>query len=447
LLLKKETVKQTTEATASCFSREEFLRGFALQKGDSKMEQKKYATNHYAYYPDDEKNIPPYLAYGFRPIFLLLAPYMVISMMLWGFVWSGVLNIPFMSDTLTWHIYEMLFGVLTAGVMAFLTTGLPELFPGMVPFVGRRLKYILALWVAGRVSFWFIDFVSVYVVALLNLSMLLWLIWFARDAVLDPLQRHASLGYTLIAIFTIECWFFLSVAGLIETDSMAILKVAVGAIVILTLLALRRVNMEAVNELMEDKKIDDIYISHPPLTNLAVFTVILFTVVEFFFPDNTVLGWIGLAAAAAILAILNDYALKDKFILNQPYVLYLGSIFIMFALGYGLMGWDLLNDNIYAMNHFRHFIVSGGLGLAYLIIMIIIGWIHTGRHLTSNIYTHVMVLLMIIATLVRSLIPFFEEYMSLMYMGSAILWAAPFVLYMKVFFKFLMTPRADGILG
>ncbi len=237
--------------------------------------------------------------------------------------------------------------------------------------------------------------------------MLFWLIWFAKDVVLDPLQRHASLGYTLVVIFAIEYWFFLSVAGVVQTYSMDVLKVALGAIVVLVLLALRRVNTEAINEMMEDKNIDDIYISHPPLTNLAVFMVIVFTIVEFFYPNNTVLGWLGLATAASILAILNDYALKEVFILNQPYVLYLGSIFVMFGLGYGLMGWNLLNGNIYVMSHFRHFITSGGLGLSYLIIMIIISWIHTGRYLTSNAYTHLMIVFMIIATFLRGLIPFF----------------------------------------
>ena len=186
------------------------------------------ATNHYAFYPTDEKNIPPYLAYGFRPVFLLLAPYMVISMILWGLVWSGVINIPFMDDILTWHMYEMIFGILTAGTMAFLTTGLPELFPGMVPFVGRRLLYIMVLWVAGRISFWFIDITGIYLSAILNLSMLGWLIWFAKDAVFDKLQRHASLGYTLAALFIIECWFFASSLGIVNHDSMAILKVALG---------------------------------------------------------------------------------------------------------------------------------------------------------------------------------------------------------------------------
>jgi uncharacterized protein involved in response to NO len=409
--------------------------------------EKLRATNHYAFYPTDEKNIPAYLAYGFRPVFLLLAPYMIISMILWGLIYAGKIEVSFLNDPLTWHIYEMLFGILTAGVMAFLSTGLPELFPGMVPFVGRRLWYIMALWVAGRLSFWFIDVTGVYLTAVLNLGMLAWLIWFAKDAVLDKLQRHASLGYTLVAIFIIECWFFASQLGFAKAGAMEILKVALGAIVILILLALRRVNMEAVNELMEDKEIDDIYISRPPITNLAIFTVTVFTIVEFLFPNNSALGWLGLATGAAILAITSDYILKDKFILNQPFVLYLASIFVMFCLGYGLMGWDLLNDDIYGINHFRHFITSGGITLSYLIVMIVIGWVHTGRQLTSNIYTHLMILLMIVATVLRSIIPFYEEFSSQLYMWSSIIWTIPFILYIKQFSSFLLNPRADGIKG
>jgi uncharacterized protein involved in response to NO len=198
---------------------------------------------------------------------------------------------------------------------------------------------------------------------------------------------------------------------------------------------------------MEDKGIDDIYVARPPLTNLAVFTVIIFTVVEFLYPENTALGWIGLASGAAIVAITSDYILKDESILNQPYIWYLAAIFIMLGAGYALMGWDILDESIYGINHFRHFITSGGLGLAYLMIMIIIGWIHTGRHLTSNIYTHLMVSLIIIATLMRSLIPFFEEYMSELYLYSSIIWTIPFMLYIKLFFGFLLAPRADGIKG
>ena len=120
---------------------------------------------------------------------------------------------------------------------------------------------------------------------------------------------------------------------------------------------------------------------------------------------------------------------------------------MLLGVGYLLMGWDLLDDSFYALNHFRHFITTGGIGLAYVMILIIISWIHTGRHLTSNIYTHLMVIGIIVATLMRGLIPFFEEYMSELYLWSSVIWALPFVLYMKVFFGFLVTARADGIKG
>ena len=409
-------------------------------------EEKLHATNHYLYYPDEE-GIEPWLAYGFRPVFLFLAPYMFISMVLWGLVWSGYLSIPFMDDVLTWHVYEMLFGVLTGGILAFLTTGLPELFPGMVPFVGRRLKYIIALWIAGRISFWSIDVTGVYLTALLNLAMLGWLIWFARIVVLDKLQRHASLGYIALVILALEAWFFAAEAGWTETTGMEILRLSLGAIVVLVLLALRRVNMEAVNELMEDKGIDDIYISRPPKTNMAIFAVALFSMVEFYYPQNSVLGWIALAAGAAVLGVTADYKLKEKFILDQPYVIYLALIYLLIAVGYLLMGWDLLSGLPYDVNSFRHFITAGGLGLAYLMVMIIIGWIHTGRHLTSNWMTHSMVGLLVLGTLMRALVPFFEAYAMTLYVLSSLVWAMPFVLYMKQFFPFLMAPRADGIKG
>lgn len=405
-----------------------------------------HATNHYLYYPD-EKDIPTHLAYGFRAVFLLLSPYLVVSMLLWGLIWSGILNIPFTGNILVWHVYEMLFGILTAGALAFLTTGLPELFPGFVPLVGKKLRNVVVLWVLGRISFWFIDVTGVYIAAFFNLAMLGWLIWFARLTVLDKLQRHASLGYVMVVLFGLEAWFFASMAKIASTDAMDILKLSLGAHVILILLALRRVNMEAVNELMEDKGIDDVYISRPPLTNLAVFTVALFSIVEFFYPQNSTLGWLGLAAGTAILSITHDYKLKDKFILNQPYVIYMALIYIMLSLGYVMMGYTVLGGEFSNISHFRHLVSSGGYGLTYLMVMIIVGWIHTGRHLTSNIYTHLMVGLIVLATLLRSAIAFYPENSSELYLYSSILWAAPFVIYMKVFFAFLLSPRADGIKG
>ncbi|MEN8218108.1 MAG: NnrS family protein [Pseudomonadota bacterium] len=409
------------------------------------MNQEPFATKHYLHYPKGD--FPPYLAYGFRAIFLLLAPYIVISILLWGFVFGGYIN-PFINDMLSWHIYEFLYGVGIAGVMAFLFTGLPELFPGTVPIVGKKLALIVGLWVLGRVSFWFIDFLGVYVVAIINLALFAWIISYAvKPVIFDPLQKHASIGYTLLVLFFIEVWFFGAIAGFWSFILLDILKVALGGFMTLTILVLRRVNMEAMNEIITDEEIDDSFIAKPPRYNLAVFTIVIFTLVEFFFPQNQILGWLGLAAASAILAILSDFVLENESIFFKPYTLYMMTILILMALGYGMMGYDYLNSQIYGLNHFRHFLTTGAFGLSFYMVMIIISQVHTGRHLKSNLLITLSVFLIVVATFIRVLIPFFTEYAMIMYLSSSIIWALPFIIYSFQFFLYLIKPRVDGIAG
>ncbi len=404
------------------------------------------ATKHYLYYPN-EKNIPTYLAYGFRPIFLLLAPYIIISTLLWGFVWAGIIP-SFTNDILIWHIYEFLYGIGIAGIMAFIFTGIPELYPGMVPFVGKRLKIIVCLWLLGRISFWLIDFLGVYFVAIINILPLLWIIvWAFKPVVLDPLQRHASIAYTLVLLLILQILFFATTINLISINSLQILKLSVGAFMVLTLLALRRVNMEALNEMLEEEGIDDTFVAKPFRYNLAVFTVILFTLVEFFYEENSILGWLSLACAAAILGIINDYNLKFESIIFKPFTIYLALVLILMSLGYFFIGYDILDSSFYGINHFRHFLTTGAFGLAFFLVMIIISTVHTGRTLSSDIYIVVGVVLILISTFMRSLIPFFQEYSSFLYLYSAILWSFPFGIYFIRYYKFLLSPRVDGIKG
>jgi uncharacterized protein involved in response to NO len=159
------------------------------------------------------------------------------------------------------------------------------------------------------------------------------------------------------------------------------------------------------------------------------------------------LGWLGFAAGAAILNTLNDYFLDDSNIVFKPFVYPLMLILIFMALGYGLMGFDYLNDGFYGINHFRHFLTTGVFGMSFLMVLIIVGTIHTGRELKSDKWITISILLIFIATLLRVVIPAFPAYTMWLYTSSAIIWAVPFVIYLIRFYPILSKARADGLPG
>ncbi len=408
--------------------------------------EKLNATKHYMHYPKGD--FKPYLAYGFRPIFLLLVPYMILNVFLWALFWGGILPLNFLNDPIKWHIYELLFGVGTAGIMAFLLTGLPELFPGVIPVVGRKLAFLVGIWVLGRVSFWMVDFINIYIVAILNLLPLIYMVIYSFEpVVLDTSQKHSSIAYNLVIILALEVYFFASEASLVDASSIDILNLSIGAYMSLILLALRRINMEAINEWLEDREIDDVLLVRPPRYNLAIFCIALFSIVEFLYPQNSILGWLALACGGAILGTLSEYKMNDSFILFEPYVLYLGSIILMMALGYGFIGLSFFVESLDGISNFRHFLTLGAFGISFFMVLIIISYVHTGRHLKAKWFINLGLISLIIATFIRVLVSFYPQNAILFYIISSLLWVLAYGLYFAKFYKFLLAPRADGIKG
>ncbi len=406
--------------------------------------EKLNATKHYLHYPKGE--FPPFLAYGFRPIFLLLAPYIILNITLWALFWAGVLPLGF-SDPIKWHVYELLYGVGTAGILAFMLTGLPELFPGVIPLVGRKLALLVGAWVLGRVSFWLMDFLPTSLVACINLIPLLYIIIYAfKPVVLDISQKHSSLAYSVVALFLLQIVFFASESGFFNSNPMEILNLSLGTFMALLLLALRRVNIEAINEWLEDRGIDDVLMVRPPRYNMAVFCIAVYTIAEFFYPTNSAIGWLALAAGASVLGTLSEYKMKDSFIMFEPFVLYLGSIILLMGVGYISIGLSFFYD-IGSVSTYKHFLTIGAFGVAFFMVLVIVSYIHTGRHLKATWFVSLGVLSLIGSTFIRVAVNFYPEHSIGFYVLSSFLWVLSFSLYYWKFYKFLLTPRADGIKG
>jgi len=408
------------------------------------------ATKHYESYP--EGDVPIYLAYGFRPAFLLMAPYMILSIVLWGLYYSGYITLPFIGDTLSWHIYEMLFGVGFLGMAAFIFTGAPELYPGTVPIVGNTLKNLMLLWIAARVSFWLMDIITPYPSAILNIAMYAWLTaMVAKPIFKDPAKRHVSIAYGFVAVQVAQIWFYLSVFGLVATPSLEILKISLAVFLVLILLAVRRVNIEAVNEIIElEEKNEEIFFARPPAYNLTMFMIALFAAVEFFYPTNRVLGWIALGVASASLAILNDFiAYDEENILGKRLIRALITVPVLISIGYGLIGYNYLTGMHYNNGDFIHVLTSGAWTLSFYLVMIVVTIVHTGRDISKerNNWVCFSIFLILAATVLRTAVAFYPEYATTLYMSSALIWSLPFIIYIAIYFKWLLSPRADGLPG
>ncbi|BDY12382.1 NnrS family protein [Hydrogenimonas cancrithermarum] len=407
------------------------------------------ATKHYESYP--EGNIPIFLAYGFRPAFLLMAPYMILSILLWALYYNGTITLGFISDGLSWHIYEMLFGVGFLGMAAFIFTGAPELYPGTVPIVGKTLAAIFGLWMIGRVTFWMMGTIGVYPTAIVNILLFAWLTLLVIKPIFkDPAKRHVSIAYAFVAVQAAQIWFFLSVAGIAKTAPLEVLKVSLGVFLVLIILAIRRVNIEAVSEILELEGNEEAFFARPPAYNLTIFMITLFTTLQFFFPENRALGWIALGTAAASLAILNDFINYDETnILFEKLIVSLELLPILIAIGYGLIGYNYLSGLHYFDGDLLHVLTTGAWTLSFYLVMIVITIVHTGRDIAKerNGWICLSVALIVLATILRIAVAFYPEQASTLYLLSALIWSAPFLIYIIRYSEWLLSPRVDGLPG
>lgn len=91
----------------------------------------------------------PVLGAGFRPFFLAAALWAAIALALSICALTGHLDLPSRFDPLAWHIHEMLFGFVMAGVGGFLLTAIPN-WTGRAPVSGAPLGVLVAAWALGR---------------------------------------------------------------------------------------------------------------------------------------------------------------------------------------------------------------------------------------------------------------------------------------------------------
>lgn len=390
----------------------------------------------------------PWLAYGFRPFFLLGALYAPIALIPWVGALLQQFILPMNLSPLAWHGHEMLFGFVSAALVGFLLTSVPS-WADVRPLEGKGLAALIMLWLAGRVAFWLSASLPAPLVAGVNIAFpLAVLAWAARPLLSKGGRRHVSLGLVLVVYTLVQGLFYL---GWLFPEwplpsSLTVLNTAVNVLMILIALTASRI--VRVVAMVARKEIGE---SGPPrLTpareHLAVAVLVLFVIADFVAPGHPVTGWIALAAAAAQIDRLSEWPWGRA--MARLYLLLLTTAYVWMVVGLILVGLATLVDGFppYAG---RHALSAGAAGTAILSVFCIAGLRHTGRVLSVPRLIWPALAALCITTLLRTLVPIWWPQMYLLAgVGLPFLfWLAAYLLYVISYARFLVSARADGLPG
>lgn len=391
---------------------------------------------------------------GFRSFFLFAALGALLFIGLWiAFLAFGMPLPAVVGGPSVWHAHELIFGVALAAVIGFALTAIPE-FTATAAFGPSATRRLAALWLIGRLAFWssgLIGLPALVVSAAAHLGLLGGLAWLLAPRLWrDPERRHLAFLWTLAALAACVAGFYLD--ALLGEHPARWLHAALGMLMILIVVAMSRISMRIVNAAIEERAADPVtstatnveYRARPPRRNLAIFCIGLYTLVELLAPGARIGGWLALAAATALLNLLNDWHVGRVLFRRWPLMLY--GVYVLMAAGYALMGLALVLDGGF-FSAGRHLLAAGAMGLAIYSVQCIAGRIHCGHPLDERLWVPAGAWLIVAGALARAAtaLPGAPAPALLSLAGFA--WGAGFALYVWRMAPLLLAPRADGLGG
>lgn len=383
---------------------------------------------------------------AFRPFFALAIVDAWAVMLAWAaFLFLGwpLPTVP--GGPFVWHAHELLAGFGLAAVAGFVLTSVPE-FTNTPSFGVRPVRALAALWLVGRVGFWCSGWwptLGLVVAACAHIGLLAGLAWLLAPRLWrDPDRRHVSFLWALVIVAGVLAGFYVDALRGVAADRW--LLALVGVLMVLIVVAMSRISMSIVNASVDACVLADgvdraPYLARPPRRNLAVWAIGLYTIVEFVQPGGRVGAWLALAAAAAVLNLLNDWHIGRPLLRRFPLLLY--GVYWFMAAGYALMGVAQLTG-AFSDHAGLHLLTTGVLGLNIYAVVCIAGYTHAGLDKDGRPWVLWGVLLLTLAALLRALAYFTAAGPAMAL--AAVLWCAAFALQSLRMLPVFLRPRADG---
>ena len=390
---------------------------------------------------EKESRIWPLFRLGFRVFFLGGALFSALAMLLWWLSLSGVAILPGVNNPIWWHAHEMIFGFALAIVAGFVLTAMQN-WTGIAGIRGWPLAVVAGLWLLPRLLMPLRGELNPLVITL----DLLWLPLVAGMVARPVLQVKQWRNLFFVPLFIVFTLLnALSYYAAFSGNWLLAERVFVTAVLALSgLIAVmggRVIPFFTARATDTDKPEPQSWLEKLSLGTLwlGVAGWLLLPRTDGF---NNVLAVMLLVAALANLVRLARW--NSKLTLNIPllWILHLGYLFIplgLLALAAALLQWGI------SISLATHWLTSGALGMVILGMIARVSLGHSGRPLVIGRLVVIAFVLLLLAALIRSLLPLLIPGMTnTAYHASAFAWMLAFGIFSWVYWPILTRPRIDG---
>lgn len=380
--------------------------------------------------------VPAILSISFRPFFILVALIAILNPIAWVLSYQGYFHIQLANvSALFWHGHEMIFGFSGAMIAGFILTASAN-WTSSEPYKGFSLLFLVMIWLAERLSYFFPLSQSVLLVVsnlffpALTTMLLIKLFKF-------PKQKYVFIPILLIITIgkILNSWGYI-----FDNESVEILgrEISIGVLRLIILLIAGRVL-----PFFTSKKIG-LKIVVPPILNLLSIGSVALLILPW---EIIIGGWfLSILFAVAIISNISRQCLwRPEKSVKIPilFILHIGVLFINLSLILELI--SLYYPEIKFSQAPLHMLMASGLGTVGIGIMSRVSLGHTGRVIVADRWIQVAYVFIVLGGLLRVFVPVLvpQLYLSSLVV-SASFWSGGFMIFLLRFWFILVTPRPDG---
>ncbi len=339
----------------------------------------------------------PMFSYGFRPFFLAVGGWATLAIGLWLAIFLGYLRLPSRFDPVTWHIHEMLFGVVLAAVAGFLLTAIAT-WTGRPPVSGRPLGLLVSLWLLGRIACLTSAYVPLGLAIAADLSFPVALLAVVtREIVGGRNWRNLPLTAPIVVFIAADLLMHLEASGLAIPSGLGWRLGLVAALVLISIVGGRIIPSFTRNWLMKRGSVC-LPVPHGPVDIIAIGVLHGALIVWAIAPSLRTAGLMLVVAAALNLWRLLRWA--GGATLTEPLVFILHVGYAWMVLGVGLLGFSVVGVAV-PIASALHALSVGAIGTMILAVMTRVALGHTGRKLIAGRATVIIFLLVNVAAVAR----------------------------------------------